>query len=214
MIRYKEVTTTAYSSEGLSILKAGTKEQPILKKKGDDVRIDWGYMYVAAPQSENVLQTITTTDSAFNKFLSPNIAIAANLLEGKHLMLNTILPVEKISSTPKETFVMLGYDDLYSVQFFHDNLKAWWKQQDPNATIENEMVKAATEYQNIISKCEAFNKSMYNDAVSAGGDTYAKLCVAAYRQSIAAHKLTKVRKGKYCFYQKKISATVLSIRLM
>lgn len=197
----EDVTTTAYSSEGLSILKAGTKEQPILKKKGDDVRIDWGYMYVTAPQSENVLQTITTTDSAFNKFLSPNIAIAANLSEGKHLMLNTILPVEKISSAPKETFVMLGYDDLYSVQFFHDNLKAWWK-QDPNATIENEMVKAATDYQNIISKCDAFNKSMFNDAVSAGGETYAKLCVAAYRQSIAAHKLTKSPQGEILFLSK------------
>ena len=198
----EEVTTTAYSSEGLSILKAGTKEQPILKKKGDDVRIDWGYMYVAAPQNENALQTISVTDSAFNKFLSPNIVTATNLSEGKHLMLNTILPVEKVNSKAKEVFVLLGYDDLYSVQFFHDNLKAWWKQQDPNATIENEMVKAATEYQNIISKCEAFNKSMYNDAVSAGGDTYAKLCVAAYRQSIAAHKLTKSPQGEILFLSK------------
>jgi Domain of unknown function (DUF4965)/Domain of unknown function (DUF1793)/Domain of unknown function (DUF5127)/Domain of unknown function (DUF4964) len=197
----EEVTTDAYSSEGLSILKAGTKEQPILKKKGDDVRIDWGYMYVAAPQNENPLQTISETDSAFNKFLSPGIATAANLTEGKHLMLNTILPVEKVNSKAKEIFVMLGYDDLYSVQFFHDNLKAWWK-QDPSATIESEMVKAGAEYQNVISKCETFNKSMYNDAVNAGGETYAKLCVAAYRQSVAAHKLVKSPQGEILFLSK------------
>ena len=120
----QEVTTTAYSSEGLSILKAGTKEQPILKKKGDDVRIDWGYMYVAAPQNENPLQTISTTDSAFNKFLSPNIATAANLSEGKHLMLNTILPLEKISSEPKEIFVLLGYDDLVFSAIFPRKFKS------------------------------------------------------------------------------------------
>jgi len=44
----QEVVTDAYTGLQLNILKAGTKEQPVLQKKGDDLRIDWGYMYVAA----------------------------------------------------------------------------------------------------------------------------------------------------------------------
>jgi hypothetical protein len=87
------------------------------------------------------------------------------------------------------------------VQFFRENLKAWWK-QDPSATIESEMAKAAAEYQKIISKCAAFDKSMYSNAVSAGGETYAKLCVAAYRQAIAAHKLVKSPQGEILFLSK------------
>jgi len=31
----------------LSAWKVGSKEQPVLRKKGDDIRIDWGYLYVA-----------------------------------------------------------------------------------------------------------------------------------------------------------------------
>src|ERR1017187_9257080 len=40
----EEVVTKKYSALQLNILKGGTKAQPVLQKKGDDIRIDWGYM--------------------------------------------------------------------------------------------------------------------------------------------------------------------------
>ncbi len=43
---------------------------------------------------------------------------------------------------------------------------------------------------------------MYNDALKAGGETYAKLCIAAYRQAIAAHKLVKSPQGDILFLSK------------
>ncbi|MEO7802080.1 MAG: DUF5127 domain-containing protein, partial [Ginsengibacter sp.] len=39
----QEVKAQQYAAKGLSILKAGTTEQAVLQKKGDDLRIDWGY---------------------------------------------------------------------------------------------------------------------------------------------------------------------------
>nr|WP_282456621.1 DUF5127 domain-containing protein [Chitinophaga sedimenti] len=50
----QQVKADKYTAQGLSILKAGTLSQEVLKKKGDDLRIDWGYMYVAVPTAANV----------------------------------------------------------------------------------------------------------------------------------------------------------------
>ena len=66
----------------------------------------------------------------------------------------------------------------------------------------NNCQQAATDYKATIKKCEAFNKLMHDDAVKAGGETYAKLCELAYRQSIAAHKLVKSPQGEMLFLSK------------
>lgn len=193
------VSTQKYASNSLSILKAGTTEQPVLQKKGDDLRIDWGYMYVAVPKSDGGNQYITSAADAMESFTQKtSVKTVSN---GKHLVLNTMIPLGKISNQPKEKFILLGYDELYAVQYFHQNLKPWWK-LDPSKTIESELGAAAKDYQSIIQKCQDFNQDMQNAAVKAGGENYAKLCVLAYRQSISAHQLVKSPQGELLFLSK------------
>lgn len=196
----QEVITQKYSTPQLSILKAGTKEQPILKKKGDDLRIDWGYMYVAVPASAKVTQYITSATQALPSFISKTAA-TINVSSGKNLVLNTSVALGKVGGEAKEQFFLLGYDDLYSIQYFKQNLKPWWK-NDANQTIGKQLAQAANDYKSIMKKCIDFNESLYNDLVKAGGETYADVCVLAYRQSIAAHKLVKSPQGEILFFSK------------
>jgi hypothetical protein len=186
----QEVKADIISSSGLSILKAGTTEQPVLKKRGDDLRIDWGYMYVAAATATSPTQYIVTQKNAIADFKSKAIIKRPSTLTGTRMSLSTVLRFGKVGSTAKQQYVMVGYDDLESVQLFGKNLKAYWNKEG-NKSFESELNKAAADYPEVIRRCNDFDASMYKNAATAGGDKYAKLCILAYRQAIAAHKLVE-----------------------
>jgi hypothetical protein len=192
----QQMKTQKYIANNLSILKAGTVEQPILKKKGDDLRIDWGYMYIAVPFAAGVKQSVAADGNMANAF-EPALS---SISTGKHLMLNTVVNMGKTGNAEKEQLILIGYDDLYAVQYFKQNLKSWWKLD--GSTIEQQLSLAAKEYASVIKKCETLNQTIHDDAVKAGGENYAKLCELAYRQSISAHKLVKSPEGEILFLSK------------
>ncbi len=180
----QKVETRKYNYEGLTILKAGTVEQPILKKSGDDLRVDWGYGYMAA-NSKEATQAILNLPGNENNF-----------------QLVTLFNEEQVSAEGKEHIMMMGYDQLYEVQYFKENLKPWWK-LEPGITIEKLLKRAQDEYETVIEKCGRFNNKIWIDALTAGGEKYASLCVMAYRQSVAAHSLVKsTQNGDLLFLSK------------
>ncbi|EDM35186.1 glutaminase [Pedobacter sp. BAL39] len=182
------VTATKYSTAKLSVLKTGTAEQSILGKAADDMRIDWGYFYVAVPKSTKALQFVTAQNETMNAFAKGTAT--SSLTKGKSLALNTIIPFGAVGKTPVSKYLELGYDEIFAIQYFKKNLKPWWNTSGKE-TIEGQLTDASNEYQSVMQKCAAFDESVYADALKSGGKEYADLCVLAYRQSIAAHTLVK-----------------------
>lgn len=189
------------NTTGLSILKAGTVDQPVMKKSGDDLRIDWGYMYVAVPAASRATQYTLPLKNAVGDFVKPNKMARQTSATGTKLSLSTILSFGQVGSTAEQQHVMLGYDDVESVQYFGKNLKAFWN-TDGSGSFEGELVKANNAYIQVLKKCNDFDASMYKKAVAAGGEKYAKLCVLAYRQAISGHKLVKSPDGELLFLSK------------
>ncbi|HEV3411683.1 MAG TPA: DUF4965 domain-containing protein [Puia sp.] len=180
---------TAGSTAQLSYLKVGSREQPVLKKKGDDLRIDWGWLYVAAPAEKGLDQGIWYPGQTGQQYY----------------YLHTRFAPAAVAEDPVEKLALIAYDEIYSVEFFHQKLQPWWRSHPEGGgkpTMPGLLSKAYTDYDHILSRCDTFNKVLYANAIDAGGDHYAQLCVAAYRQSIAAHSLTMSPQGEILFLSK------------
>lgn len=196
----QEVVAKKYAANGLSALKAGTVSQPVLEKKGDDLRIDWGYLHVAVPQTSAAKQFIAASDDAALSVLAKGSAVpVTSQLLGKQLQLSTLLQLN--TSTATSSKLMLGYDDIWSIQYFGKNLRPWWNRNN-NTKIETLLSQSNADYKTTLAKCDAFDKLIYNDALKAGGEDYAKLCEISYRQSVSAHKLVQSPHGELLWLSK------------
>jgi len=195
----QEVVVTKYTQNDLNILKAGTVEQPVLQKKSDDLRIDWGYFYLAA-SATNSQSYISTVNTSLLPFVTNGKIDAKTEITGKNLVLNTITDLGSVGTKASETVVMLGYDEVYSINYFGNKLKPWFKKD--GMSMNSTLATAINEYNSIIKRVETFDEKLYEDCLSAGGKKYADLCVLAYRQSIAAHTLVESPEGELLFLSK------------
>lgn len=109
--------------------------------------------------------------------------------------------LEKVSSKPVTGYVMLAYDDIESIQYFGENLKAWWT-KDGQVSFDEALTAAAAGHQKTMALCDDLDNKIYQEALEAGGENYARLCLLAYRQSISAHKLVKDTQGNTLFLSK------------
>ncbi len=194
---HQENKGEGYEKDGLLFLKAGSTKQDILAKKGDDVRIDWGYFYLSSENTNATFQVGNPyqirREFAHNGKLSGDIGTKTNAnLAISHTLENINTATGKI---------MVGYDDIYSIQYFNQNLRPYWNRQG-NTNIEQAFAKANTEFAKLSKLCNEFDYNLMTKATQSGGKEYAELCALAYRQSISAHKLVEAPNSDLLFLSK------------
>lgn len=169
------LTETAEIGNGISAMKMGGVEQAILGYSGDAHGIDWGYFYLASNKG-----TVSGTEMADRKFLKAELPLDT----GKN---NTAT-------------VVFAYDDIYSVKYFGEPLKAYWKRNGD--TCEQIIGKAFSDYDTFKARCDEFDKALCREAISAGGERYAELLRLAVRQIMAACKLVIKKNGEILYITK------------
>ena len=106
----------------------------------------------------------------------------------------------KTGTTPVSVWAMVAYDDIFSIKYFENDLKAWWSHN--GMSFDNLLITASYDYNRLMSTCNSFDSELMTDLNTAGGEKYAQMCALVYRQCIAAHKLVADTRGNPLFFPK------------
>lgn len=191
-----QISKTSFDRSGkLTLVKTGTVDQNILGRKGDDVRIDWGYFCMASAAKDSDFGAGAPNNLREN-FLNGSELPKRECIDG-HIALVNRHP----TANSAEGYFLIGYDDIYSIQYFGENLRPYWNRKG-DETVSHQFELAAREYSTLTQQCTAFDNQMMKEATTAGGSKYASLCALAYRQAYAAHKLCESPDGELLWLSK------------
>ena len=195
----QKVVGSRERTEKLDLMKIGTSEQPILEKAGDNVRIDWGYFYVATELG--AARTAIASDVAARGGFLKEGAIPEKDDERFPRAASDAWPVlsvefdcGEVESEPVSKSLILAYDDIYCCEYMGERTRAYWRRN--GATIEGVLDAALESREETLAKCAEFDEAQWNRASELGGEKFASLCALAYPQAMAAQKLTVLPNGK------------------
>ena len=176
----------------MQALRVGTNAQPVLAKSGDNLRIDWGWFYVAVPPQPGTEIAAGSIEARRQFAQNGSLPLSDDLdmpRAVKHSMplLAVRFDLGSIGSAPVSRRVLLAYDDRFSIEYLNRRLRAYWRR---NGMITAAMLqKAETDEPSLRARAETFDKELVSDLTREGGSHYAQLATLAYLQTIAAHKL-------------------------
>jgi hypothetical protein len=195
------VLASRYRLDGQPVLRMGSREQPVLAKRGDDLRIDWGYLYLAADRPDGVSEAALDRNQARAAFEnSGRLPDSDDFSNRPNPVIAYAIDLGKVGTGPANRYLMLAYDDLYSIEYFQRKEKAWWRRKGAEAA---DMLRDARhDHDALLERSKRFDEELMADLRKAGGEPYARLAVLAYRQTLAAHKLVADADGTAMYFPK------------
>jgi hypothetical protein len=194
----QQVSTSLETFGQVAALRIGSSDQPILERKGDDLRIDWGYVYLAAGRDVLADRVFGPSEDLENGFLageeihasSENVEPRpANQVAGA-----IFFDPFQVGATGATRWLVLAYDDLFAIEYMHKQLRPYWRRNGLEAS--GLLQESIRDYASLVKRCEAFDRELSDDLTRAGESEYAQLAALAYRQCFAAGKFVADANGQ------------------
>ncbi len=193
-------TTTIVNQGGRRYIKSGSVDQKVLGKAGDMITIDWGYLYL--PNVNGTLavadQDLTASTFASTGKLPASTSPYNSTEEGEMPQLSYVHDFGTVSQA--SSYMMFGYDEVYDIRYMGTDYKGYWARN--GKSIQQAFNAFQQNYDDIMTRCKAQDKIIYDDGLAAGNTKYAELLCASYRHCIAAHKIFQDNKGNLLFFSK------------
>ena len=193
----QEVEWGRVDSPTLDILRIGSTEQPVLEKDGDDLRIDWGYAYIAVGKL-SASTYAGSFDAATQAFTTDGSVPASDDSRGPRAA-DDDLPVLAVGfdlgavTERASRRITVAYDDEYSIEYMGRRLRPYWRRGGMDAV---ELLETSErEAEDLAERCARFDEELVDDLTRIGGPKYARLCALGYRQAQAANKVAADANG-------------------
>ena len=196
---------------GVVGISLGSATPRVLSRAGDNLRIEWGRLHLAAASADATARSFREKGAEFlcrsldeQQRDRCGLGWPRTVFREKADMrfISVEAPVACQPQPVKAgTVFLLAYDDDgASVEYFGHRLRSLWNQD--GKTIREAIAEAATGYAADRARCDVWQARMARDAKKAGGDEYAELLALAYRQSVSAHKLVVDDRGELLWISK------------
>ena len=187
------VTYARNATETQTVLSVGSREQRVLNRSGDDLRIDWGYFHLSVPKDEESVSAIAreTSVSVDGAFATTGMLPKADAMDASPVVgrgdahLATELLFHSVAGDPVTRHLLVSYTEGYAIQYLDRNLKPYWQRN--GKTVEAMLDQAEREYAALEKRGTELDTTLTADLVQTAGQNYANLCILAYRQAWAAH---------------------------
>jgi hypothetical protein len=205
----------ARTAGAMQVLSVGSRDQRVLNRAGDDVRIDWGYFRLGVPKRTlGVVGTWQDPVQRFRRFgSSPNLSdsywmypslfgddmdMPKSPRDGAPHLAVEFDPMPSTSHDKRH--VLLAYDAPFEVEYLDRELRPYWRRN--GETVQTMMDKAEKDYEVLEERGRKFDEDLTADLEKTGGPAYAQLAILAYRQTLAAHGLAADINGKPLLFPK------------
>ena len=153
-------------------------EENMLKVSGDDQRINWGKVCLAAPGGKT-------------GFTDDEHKCSDDVENYREMKVMDTFPAIYGRDEYKEVdkangFFCFGYDDILSLEYFGRRVRGFWRKDRED--FDDHMEFAIDGYAEIMNRVDEFDAKMISDAEKISPE-YAKVISISYRQAVAAHKL-------------------------
>ena len=193
-------TTSRKTINGYDYFYGGLTSQSVLSQTGD--LIDWGYVYFFNDKKDGHSLKLGEHDALLREFASTGTTtssvIKKNSPGGTYYSIVYNDSLGTVNTSGKRAFAMIGYDDVYSIQYFNSNRRGYWS-NNGKTKITTRFEDLYAGYEDIMRRCRSVDQQIYMDGYDVGGAKYGETLASVYRQTNAAHKLFTDSKGNLMF---------------
>ena len=105
--------------------------------------------------------------------------------EAAHLA--AALPLGEVGAQTVHRHLLVSYTEGYAIQYLQRNLRPYWQRN--NMPVDEMLDTAERQFAELEARGTKFDTELAADLTRVGGEHYAAIAIAAYRQTLAAHGL-------------------------